>query len=264
MQEYSIYVILSVVYLIAFICFQVCSIRCGNKATLITKSIASLIFVFIGCLTLSSFDWGAVSGIGDVFRVTTMFILVFAGLLHGCAGDILLALRNFDPGKKTLFIGLGIGAFGLGHIYYAFVAYRNMISLSDSMVQILSAVAPIILASVVIAVFFKLAPRLNLSFGKLKSAVAVYSYLISFLLISTWIGGIQAYASMGEGRYLIPIIPVTLLVISDAILSTNYFDKDQKPMSAKQDLAIHVTYYTAQYLIALGIFPGVMSFGITQ
>ncbi|MBQ9815894.1 MAG: lysoplasmalogenase [Proteobacteria bacterium] len=267
MQEYSIYVILSVIYLISVVIFQVCSIRCGDKAILITKSIASLLFVLIGCLTLSSFEWGGASGIVDVIRITSMFILIFIGLVHGCAGDILLALRRFYPKKKTIFIALGMAAFGLGHIYYTYTAYRYLISFADSwgvMNQIMIAAAPILLASIVIAIYFKLAPYLHLSFGKLKPAVTAYSYLISFLLLTTWIGCILAYVSGGDGRYLIPIVPVTLLVFSDALLSTNYFDKEQKSMSVKQNLAIHVTYYAAQYLIALGVFPGVMSSGIIQ
>ena len=51
----------------------------------------------------------------------------------------------------------------------------------------------------------------------------------------------------------VPMVPIVLFTISDLMLNTNYFAKDQKPMSVTQIIIIHVTYYMAQFLFALGV-----------
>ncbi len=248
-------VVASICFLIFVIIFHICAIWYGVKATLISKSVSSIIFVFIGAFVLSlspCFNgWesaGLISGTG-------MYIFVFLGLVFGCLGDILLVFRKIFPEKRTKYIAAGMVAIALGHIFYAVNAYFYILMNSSDDQLLRSSVLlllPFLLSAAIAAGNQKLAPRMNIEYGKLKTHVLIYSFIIVFLLISTYIGSITAYISSKDAIWLLPLIPISLFTVSDFVLSTNYFDKDQKPMTPKQVVIIHVTYYLAQYLFALG------------
>lgn len=246
-------VALTVCYGVAVAVFHVCAIRFGAKATLISKSIASLFFVIIGSVVLFTLlatkDNAAVMGSG-------MYLLIFLGLMHGCIGDVLLACRKIFPEKRTKWIASGMVAFALGHIYYAIAAFEYLNSTVNTLetpLKMMLLIAPFVLSAAIDFGNIKLATRLNLAYGKLKIGVIIYSFIIAFLLFSTLVGSLTAFAFTNDTITLLPILPITLFTISDFVLSTNYFDKERRPMTPKQIIVIHVTYYMAQLMFALAL-----------
>lgn len=229
---------LSVCFLVSVVVFHVCAIRRNAKSTLISKSIASLLFVLIGTFVLVDVN-------------SWLYIFVYLGLIHGCVGDILLACRGVFPQKRSKFIAAGMIAFALGHIYYLVLAglflWVAVVEIGGPFILL-----PLVLSAALSYGNLKLAPKLNISYGKFKLGVVIYGVIISLLLFVTIVGCVAAFISGSDLASLLPIVPISLFTISDFILSMNYFDKDQRPATTKQIIQIHVCYYLAQFLFALG------------
>ena len=212
---------------------------------------ASLWFVFIGAWTLYH-HYNAGVHVENIFLQGNLyspyFIFIFIGLIFGFAGDVLLAFRNLFLGKKKQLIAAGMITFGLGHLAYMIAPAITLAA--DSPIWL---AVPCISGIIIALASTKLAPRLNMDYGRFKAPVLIYSFIILFLLFSVTINCIlHAHHSSSGILAWIPMIPVLLFTVSDFMLSTNYFDKDQKPMSTGQIILIHVTYYLAQLLFALG------------
>lgn len=252
--SFDFIVVASICFLISVIIFHICAIKHGVIATLISKSVSSIIFVCVGAFVLSHAPYFNGWESYGIFSGTAMYIFVFLGLVFGCLGDILLVFRKIFPDKRTKYIAAGMAAFALGHIFYAVNAYYYILNYTSDdhlLSSVALLIAPFLLSAAIAFENQSLAPRLNIEYGKLKTHVLLYSFIIAFLLISTYVGSIMAYVSSKDCIWLLPLIPISLFTISDFVLSTNYFDKDQKPMTPKQVVIIHVTYYLAQYLFAL-------------
>ena len=229
---------LSAAFVVSVVVFHVCAIRRNAKSTLISKSIASLLFVLIGTFVLTNAN-------------SWLYIFVYLGLVHGCVGDILLACRGVLPQKRSKFIAAGMIAFALGHIYYLVLAFLFLWGAASEIGWPLM-LLPFVLGAALSCGNLKLAPILNISYGKFKYGVFIYGTIISLLLFVTIVGCVAAFISTRDVLSLLPIVPISLFTISDFILSMNYFDKHQKTATVKQIIQIHVCYYMAQFLFALG------------
>ena len=245
---------LSVCFGVAVLCFHVCAIRYSARVMLISKSVASLFFVLIGAFVLHALVTTSDAMASDgILHQTGMYLFIFVGLVFGCIGDILLGFRNIFPQNKLKFTAAGILAFAMGHIFYMMVALAYLgtsIAGKSLPVQVSLVLLPLLFSLLFVIGNIKLAERLNMSYGKLKIAVWIYCFIIAFLLASTWTGSILSFGATGAWIWLLPIFPVTLFTVSDFVLSTHYFDRDQKKITPKQVIIIHVTYYLAQFMFA--------------
>ncbi len=237
-------IVLTIVYLLAVIVFHYCAIKRGPRSEVISKGIASLIFVVIGCLVFPmSCDNGEMA--------CTFQVGIIAGLVFGMIGDILLALRNINKSKRSGFILSGICAFALGHLsYLAVIALNMMAILPDALIWL--GILPVILGILFGFGLLKISPKLNLEFGKLKPGVFFYGSLIGCMLCTAILTAVTAtMQGLFVSLYIVPAIASVLFVSSDSLLSKSYFDKSGEITSAKLIIAIHVTYYLAQYLFAI-------------
>ncbi len=163
----------------------------------------------------------------DGGQPTAYHTLVLAGLGFSLAGDILLMLPadRFTPGLMSFLIAqvLYLGAFAIG----------RPISVTPLTVLPFMAFGAL--------TYWFLSPGL----GKMRVPVAIY---IIAILTMSW----AAYArwiSVGGASGWLAFMGALLFVISDAILAVNRF---RFPFASGRGLNL-LTYFTAQYLIALSV-----------
>ena len=219
--------ILTVLFVIAVVVFHICAIKKQLVPTLVTKCIASAFFITIGAISLM-----ANPNDGLAFYL-------FLGLCFGFVGDAILALRNFNPSKKMVFIAAGMLAFGVGHIFY-------LIALMANLANFWIAIA---VGAAIAAVTVILGPKLNLHYGRLKPLIFVYGTLLATMGAAT---ALRCYYDPTSLSITLCAAGI-LFMISDMMLSGTYFDKNQSKSTPAYIIGVHVTYYLAQYLIALAI-----------
>ena len=219
--------ILTVLFVIAVVIFHVCAIRKQLVSTLISKCIASAFFIAIGAIGLMA------------NTTNPLAIHLFLGLCFGFIGDAILAARKFKAQYKYHCIGAGMVSFGIGHIFYLIALMAN---LSNAWISIA-------IGAAIGAVMIFIAPRLNLSYGKLKPFIFFYASLLSTMGAATALRCYHAPTFLNIGLCAAGL----LFMLSDALLSGIYFDKNQSKSTPAYIIGVHVTYYLAQYLIALSI-----------
>ncbi len=223
----SAILVLTVLYVLAVIAFHICAIKKQTGATLVTKTVASAFFVAVGTIGIMTNP--------DI----SLARYLFAGLCLGLVGDVILAVRNLKPKYKHHCIGAGMISFGIGHILYLIAIMANLPNAWIS----------IVIGTVIGALMIILAPKLKLSYGKLKPFIFFYSSLLSTMGAATAIRCFHAPSALNISLCAAGL----LFMLSDALLCGVYFDKNQSRSTPKFIIAVHVTYYIAQYLIARSI-----------
>ncbi len=222
-------VYLFILFVITLAAYAYCSLKGGYVAQLITKTIASLFFVFTAV-------WANYTADGN----RLYFSLMLMGLVCSLAGDIFIQGQKAGDNRGHAMLATGIGAFFVAHCFYiaAFV-HLSPFSLWDIPVFILPFIA--------LRGMFAL---LHLNFGKLK--IASYVYLSAILLMFT---KALSLTYLGGGFTLpsaLLMAGAVLFAVSDTLLTLfNFYPpcKGSKAISA----AVTITYYTAQALFAVSI-----------
>lgn len=161
--------------------------------------------------------------------------LIVFGLIFGCLGDVLLALRFvFTEKFNTMFLS-GAFAFLVGHIFYVLALYS---------------VAPqawkLALPLVVVALGFELfnSKKHELDMGKLFAPLGVYAAFVCFMGCSAVSTCVSAFSI---GTLLFAVAGVCFIA-SDSVLSVQCFGKN--PDNRKNRI-LHVLYWLAQLLISV-------------
>jgi len=157
---------------------------------------------------------------------------ILAGLIFSLAGDVFLML----PSDRFI---AGLVSFLTGHIFYI-VAFTSGTGFSFSLLSLLP------FAIYGAAMFSILAPHT----GKMKLPVSAY---IAVILVMAW----QACARWGQTRgtgALLAFLGASLFVISDSVLA---LDRFRGKFKAARLLTL-VTYFSAQWLIALSLGQGIL------
>lgn len=214
----------------------------------ILKGLASVFFCIIGYFACAYA--GFVCGLSSHSELVTMagqtveksFVmgiakLIFAGLILGAAGDILLNLRFvFEKQGQKIFL-LGIAAFLAGHIVYLI----SLIKFSNNILVCI--ICGVVLAAILLTIIFK-------SF-EVKLAFKIFGVL--------YLGAVCLMACFAVGNYisnkstysLIYAVGAVLFLISDVVLIFNTF-------GPKQLFSLRITnlslYYAGQLLIAGSLF----------
>lgn len=155
--------------------------------------------------------------------------LVLAGLLLGCAGDVLLL-----KAEKPLRFGLGLLSFLLGHVFYC----MYMISRIQSVPWVLGSLLACVYVAAILLLYRGLRAHLP---GMMKPLVFLYGAVICFMSLCA-----MAYARNGLG--MLPFIGSLLFLLSDSVLSRQIFVEDRR----YDTFIIMLTYAAAQLCIALG------------
>ncbi|MCR4675073.1 MAG: lysoplasmalogenase [Lachnospiraceae bacterium] len=167
------------------------------------------------------------------------------GADFGALGDLFLGLSHIDKDNKKRHMFLGILGFGIGHIFYCVGLLIEYASI-DNLPYTLPPLGIGILIAVIVGVFGR---KMGLHFGRLLPAVCVYVFLLSFSVVQALF--LNIYHGFENTQLLLFGMGITLFIVSDSILARMYFGKQKHP--ALNVITNHVTYYLAQWLIALSI-----------
>ena len=189
----------------------------------------------------------------------TPALLMIGGLVMGLVGDITLDFKIFLKGlpyenaekDADIMTYLGMACFAVGHVLYI---TASALRFEMGLTLLWSA---IIAVGVVALIFTMSIAVLKMRFGKFLLASIGYAFLLCWFVVSSiW----QTAACATSGTLLL-LFGSVFFIISDLILSMTYFSKAEDyqrtgalhPESKLMIVSNHVTYYVAQYLIALAI-----------
>ncbi len=197
------------------------------KSALLLKSIASLLFVLAGVLSMS------------LAADARYARLVLAGLLLGAVGDICLNLRYvWTTRAKPVFMA-GIAAFLLGHVaYLAALGVRAPLALLYAL--------PIAAVAAVLLIRFVLARV------EVDGAIRIFGivYLAIVVLMAACACTLFALEPFNPGAALFAAGGL-LFAASDVLLVLNQFGKKPYPAFRALNLSL---YYLGQVCIVLTIF----------
>ena len=162
---------------------------------------------------------------------------VCIGLFLGLVGDELLAMRFLRPARQDEYFSAGAAAFAAGHMLYIWA----LIALSGAR---LAAALPVFIVGYAAALVCGWRGRV--SAGKLTPCAMVYIALVVFMGATACAAAARSFS---VGTLMFAAAGVCFSV-SDCILCVYcYGNKKTDGMN----IAVHVTYYAAQLLIAWSI-----------
>ena len=224
----------------------------GTKAIAI-KTTTSLCFVACAVFAVAS------NANADVLPAS---LLIVFGLVLGLVGDVTLDFKVYFKSKRDVLPSakvdednmtfVGMGSFGAGHI--AYIAATAMMSRAHTEL-IWSALVALVLAAITMLVTTK---AMKMQFGKFFWISAAYAFLLAYFAAYCFFTLPNA-ASAAHAACL--IVGAVCFVVSDLILSTTYFSAPEKYQKSGQTnpesrlfiVVNHVTYYAAQFAIALSL-----------
>jgi uncharacterized membrane protein YhhN len=235
---------LTAVFVISIIIFLVERLKgCSVKATVL-KATSSLLFVVLACVAVLIKPEN--SGYGMMFII---------GMVLCTVGDIWLDLKYVHKEYDEQYTFVGIGSFMISHVFYLagiLLAYPEFIGW-----QVALAIFSALSVSVIERLVSK---KTGFEYGKFKTLTFVYSVVImltvTFALNAVnafgWLpvlGGAEMPAVMP--RFLCMNMGTVIFALSDLSLSIAFFRKGGN--TKLNVVVIHVTYYLAQFLLALSI-----------
>ena len=188
-------------------------------------------------------------------------IFMILGLIFGMVGDILLDFKIYFKTLNMRFLCLendydilmitGMSSFGIGHIFYilALMVYNPI----EWMYLIFSILGAILFMSFIFIISIKV---MKMDFRKFFIPSILYGILLqSFVFLSIF------KISFSYTKANLFILGSILFIVSDLILSITYFSKKEdyekkgcmNPESRFMIIMNHITYYAAQFLIAIAI-----------
>ena len=214
--------------------FLIEKIKAYSLKAVALKTIASLLFIALGAYSLSKSN----------LAILPMFVVIALAL--GMVGDIALDLKYVFKEKDFEFTLAGFISFALGHVFYITGMFIEFYK-GQSVLYIIIPIAFGLLMGLVCLLIEK---PFKLDYGRLKPfAILMYGSLL-FMMVGTafsmWI--MSGFAI--NGIMMLAIAGVSFAV-SDLILNNTYFGEGhEKPFDI---ISNTVTYYIAQFLIALAI-----------
>lgn len=206
---------------------------CCRKRNVIGLEVKSLVSVFyISTAALAVFERPENCKYG---------LLIIIGGVMGLLGDVYLDQKWIHLHHKDQYLALGFLNFGIGHIFYITAAVINAnLGIKDMIIPIV--------AAIIIPIFNEILSKpLKQDFGKFRWVVFSYGMILSFMMGTA----VSAYVKTGATAYLIYAIAGASFLVSDIVLSAIYFTKDGKKVTVGRFVINIVTYYLAQYLIAI-------------
>jgi len=199
---------------------------------LITKVLASLCFV-------------ALALYASYQTKETYAFLILGGLILGLIGDAFLDLRQIYQNERAIYTSAGMIAFSLGHLPFIGAIYNDA-QLSPTHLLMAAGAAAIFATT---AMFLE--KPLNLVYGKFKVISSLYAWILSMMTACALIAAFMQ--NFESTRYNVLAIAGILFIASDLILSGIYFDREGRKNTPKAVFYNHLTYYGAQFLIAMSI-----------
>ena len=195
------------------------------KLALLFKGLASLCFVCLGAYAFFTRE----------FSLQTLF--VFIGLCWGIIGDEIIALCQIFPNYDTHhFLGGGV-CFIVGHVLYMIAMFLI------NGVNIIAVIASFVILVLLCVIYEN---RKKFLVGKLKNSLKLYIGIVAlFAAIS-----ISAFLKRGTLGTALFALGGALFTVSDNILFAFKFGARPR---YRQNVALHIAYYLAQFVIAWSI-----------
>ncbi len=223
------YTVFCVVMLFLVACFISSRLLASGLQALFTKTMASLAMVL-----------GAILAVSHGYSF--WFLLIVAGVVCGMLGDIFIELKKLYPQDDFSHFNMGVAVFGLGHLMYIFALIRMLPSYYHCWPDALIAGGASIAFSVLL--IFVLSKPLKLNFGKCKWQSFVYCTILTFVAVFS----VLLYFKTNRISVLLPIGFIAFL-LSDLVLSLQFFGDKKYENAPLLVIANHVLYYGAQVLI---------------
>lgn len=198
------------------------------------KAAASICFVGVAAVSLFAKGYHALS------------ICVALGLFFGVLGDIWLDFKYVFKEHDKIFTYAGFISFALGHACYISGMYLEFFNGQSPLYIVLPLVGGLLIS---ISNLF-IAKPMKLDYSGYK----VISIIYGFFLFSMTLSSLSLSIMMGFNNVTLIMMFAggLLFTISDLILSGTYFGKGkERPVDI---ITNSVTYYLAQFVIALALF----------
>lgn len=192
------------------------------KVALVSKTLASLCFILIGCRAYLSNN-------------SELALLIVIGMIFDGLGDVFLGIRNIAF-KEKMFL-FGTFSFMIGHVFY--LVALIYINRTDLLWVILA-------GALMTAIFFYFALR----HCKLRKSQYVILPIYALMIYSIMVYGIFIYVKSGSVNHLLFMVGTIMFACSDTILSFYNFGKRKGWMHPVYSLL----YYVGQLLIAFSLF----------
>lgn len=230
----------------------------GSILAIVLKTITSIMFILAA---FSSFYYAGTIG---VLGTNKLFSLLFfiGGLIFGMLGDILLDFKIYFKTLNMRYLSLekdhdvlmisGMASFGVGHILY--MTATTLFTGIATKYLIYSLLIGAVLITAIMLLSIKV---MKMNFRKFLIPSIIYGFLLASFVVYCLFNLIN---NPSTGNILL-FIGSVMFIISDLILSMTYFSKDEdykkegimNPESKFMISINHITYYAAQFLIAIAI-----------
>lgn len=203
----------------------------SNLENLFLKTASSLCFILTAVIALmlnpDTYIYGG--------------LIIFGGIL-GLVGDVFLDLKGIYKKDEDVYLNGGFISFLIGHIFYssAIIYFSGM----KWWIAIICAVISIIASAVNIAS----AKIMKFEYGKFKTIVFLYCFVLFFTMILSISAMFISHFSL---NYVLLTIGAVLFTLSDLVLSGTYFGEGKN--RGFDYFLNHLLYYSGQFLIASSI-----------
>ena len=240
----GLFIALSAAFVVCVIAFLVVRTKECNVKAVVLKATSSLFFVVLACVAIlikpENMGYG---------------ILFVIGMIFCTVGDIWLDLKYVHKEYDEPYTFIGISSFMISHIFYLIgilMAYPEFIGW-----QVALAIFSAFFVSIIERLISK---KTGFEYGKLKGLTFVYSIVI-MLTVTFALNAVNAFGWLpvlaGNGmpeimpKFLCMNMGTVIFALSDLSLSIAFFKKGGN--TKINVIIIHITYYIAQYLLALSI-----------
>ena len=205
---------------------------CRNRNVLgvEVKSLVSVCYIVIAALSLLEKPENCKFG-----------LLIMVGGVMGLLGDVYLDQKWIHLNHKDKYLILGFLNFGIGHLFYISASVINAhLGFKDMIIPVIIALG--------VAVFNEILARfLDQDYGKFRWIVFAYGFVLALMMATAG----SAYFKTDNISFLVFAVGGALFLLSDVVLSAIYFTRGGRKVTVGRFVINIVTYYMAQYLIAL-------------
>lgn len=237
--ETILLIVFSILASISAIFFMAIRVTKAPIYGLLTKTLASMVFVAMGACALTV-------GQSTLPFGSALFVL---GLAFGMVGDIILDLKRAHSEFEDIYLFCGMSAFSLGH--FAYIAALCLIAspmILASKPLLVPALIALGVAVVVAPLTFVITVKfMGARYGKFTALALFYAALLIFITV------LSIIIASSVPKFILLAVGMTLFLISDLVLSTMYFVEGKK----EDKLLViinHTTYYAAQICIAAFLY----------
>ncbi len=176
---------------------------------------------------------------------TLVGLTAITGAVFGLLGDISLDLKYIYPQDHDVYLKGGFTSFSIGHLLY-------VISMFFSYNLSFGNYAYAIFGLIVLVIFTPVSQKvMKLDYNKFMLITLLYGAIIGF---TDALSFSIIFTEGPSAHTLLHSAGMTLFLLSDVVLSTLYFAKDEKKRNSRPMIILnHIFYYSAQYLLAISL-----------